>query len=107
MKTINLKGISGPLSERELKNVKGGLVHLTVVPNDPPMADDGGNGTGTGECYNLRPCDAGGDCMGRVCGEDCVQKLTGRMGKCMHWLCHGNFLGLPTEYGTVCGVGFK
>jgi hypothetical protein len=45
MKTINLKGISVPLSERELKNVRGGIVHHTLVPDDPPMADGGGGGS--------------------------------------------------------------
>ncbi|MDR0542744.1 MAG: hypothetical protein LBH19_11130 [Dysgonamonadaceae bacterium] len=44
MKTINLRGITNPLSEEELKKVKGGMDQPKVMP-DHQEVDGGGGGT--------------------------------------------------------------
>jgi hypothetical protein len=82
MKKINLKGISEILSEKELKDVMGGVTQQSLMARD---ADSSGGGGGVGECYTMPSCDVAGDCNGRVCGDACVQSSTGRLGTCIIW----------------------
>jgi hypothetical protein len=111
MKKINLRGISEILSERELKSVVGGVEnHMSIDFENPDYALDGGSvsaGSGTGDCYNIEPCDNVGDCRGKVCGESCTQSSTGRLGKCYLWPCGNNILGFPSRYGTTCAVNLR
>jgi natural product precursor len=80
MKTINLKGISNPLSEREMKDVKGGAqpgsggFDQFMLPND----DDAG--------YGIQSCGDEGKqyCKNKKAGEWCVTD-SGRTGVCKGW----------------------
>jgi hypothetical protein len=75
MKTINLRGITNPLSEEELKKVKGGMDQPKVMPDNQEVDGDGG---GTGE----KPCD------GKKCGDPCTfvnQNGYTKYGTCEHW----------------------
>ena len=60
MKAINLKGITNPMSESEMKNVKGGNPLPLEIANPDLLADDGGGqfrcccGMGTtGNCFDV------------------------------------------------------
>ncbi|MDR2057870.1 MAG: bacteriocin [Dysgonamonadaceae bacterium] len=57
MKKINLKGISETLSEKELKNVMGGVAVLTLSKKEADGTGGGGGGNGCGS-------PTGGTCSG-------------------------------------------
>jgi hypothetical protein len=73
MKTINLKGISNPLSEGEMKDVKGGAqpgsggFDQFMLPND----DDAGAGV---------TCPEGDPCKGKNTNDSCT--CNGKSGYC-------------------------
>jgi bacteriocin-like protein len=66
MKTINLRGISETLNEKELKNVMGGVQQYMFA--EAPT-DNGGGGGGCSAKAN--------NCLGESCTKD-----NGKPGKC-------------------------
>ena len=55
MKTICLNRVENALSESEMKQVKGGIDKLTLVPEDPPLEGGGGGSCSWFKCYCEEP----------------------------------------------------
>ena len=68
MKKINLKGISEILNEKEMKNVRGGVLYFKLSTDGPAVGSDcvlrcGNNGPDFGKLAGSLsgPCPGGGD----------------------------------------------
>ncbi|MDR0542742.1 MAG: hypothetical protein LBH19_11120 [Dysgonamonadaceae bacterium] len=96
MKTINLRGITNPLSEEELKKVKGGMDQPKVMPDNQEV-DGGGGGS---SCDTLPACGSTSEvqyCANKKCSDSCT--ANGRNGRCIAWPNGANY------YCKICWLG--